>query len=156
MKRLLLERFAYSPESTEGVLLLIDDNYAPVHICWTLELPWMDNTPSISCIPEGDYWFAPHTRPDGRHSFIVWGNTVARHAFDSSLIQLCKRWGILFHPANLPHELKGCIAPGLDRKPGRLLKSVLAMKALTRACKPTFKTHDRMVLTIQHRASEAV
>lgn len=155
MKRLLLERFAYSPESTEGELFLIDDdNPGPdkVHICWTLELPWKDNTPSVSCIPEASYWLAPHTRPDGRASFIVLGNSVSHAPGHIS----CTRYGILFHAANRTHELRGCIAPGLDRKPGVLLKSVLGMKALARATKEPFSKTDLMVLTIRHRLTEAV
>ena len=154
MKKLILERFAYSPESTEGQLFLIDEHYATVHICWTLERPWLNNMAGTSCIPEGDYWMAPHTRPGGAKSYIVWGNTVSQ-APDISPSG-CARWGILWHPANQPHELKGCIAPGLDRKPGRLLKSKLGFKALERAVKESFEQTDRMILTIRQRKSEAV
>ena len=164
MKRLLLERFAYSPESTEGELFLLENEYSSnsnptgtaykQNICWTLELPWLNNTPSISCIPEGSYWIAPHTRPDGRFSFIVWGDTVSQAPDPGE--QSCPRWGILFHAANRPAELQGCIAPGLERKPGKLLKSALAMLALKKATKDSFETHDRMVLTIRQRQTEAV
>ena len=161
MKRLLLERFAYSPESTEGELFLIDElgklnDVWRKHICWTLELPWENNLPSISCIPEGSYWMAPHTRPDGRASFIVWGDTVSQALELASSGERCTRYGILWHPANRPFELKGCIAPGLDRKPGRLIKSVLGFKALQKATKDSFATHDRMILTIRQRLTEAV
>ena len=27
--------------------------------CWTLELPWKDNRPQVSCIPAGEYLTAP-------------------------------------------------------------------------------------------------
>ena len=153
MQKLLLERFAYSPESTEGELFIINDLLIEpkVHLCWTIELPWRQNIPSISCIPEGSYWLQPHTRPGGKKSIILFGDTVSPAQADS-----CPRYGILFHPANQPHELKGCIAPGLDRKPGRVNKSVMGMAALMRACKPTFKDHGRMVLTIRHKLTEAV
>ncbi len=162
MKRLLLERFAYSPESTEGELFLLGDEnvvkgqVSRTHICWTLELPWLDNLPCKSCIPEATYWCAPHTRPDGRFSFIIWGDSVAQHPGQLSAHGLMTRWGILFHAANRPEELLGCIAPGLDRKPGKLLKSALGMLALKKATKDSFATHDRMVISIRHKLTEAV
>ena len=171
MKRLLLERFAYSPESTEGELFILDDeggltNRAgtvtpKVHVCWTLELAWKQNIPSISCIPEASYWMAPHTRPGERKSYIIWGDTVTQaqllgRADITHKGPLPTRYGILFHAANRPEELQGCIAPGLDRKPGKLLKSALGMIALRNATKDSFATHDRMVLTIRQRITEAV
>jgi hypothetical protein len=49
MKKVLLERFAYSPMGTFGVLTVDDFE------CYTVERPWLDNKASESCIPEGAY-----------------------------------------------------------------------------------------------------
>lgn len=49
MTRALLLREASTPEGTPGVLVV--DGQA-----WnTLELPWLDNAPKRSCIPDGVY-----------------------------------------------------------------------------------------------------
>ena len=151
MKSLLLERFAYSPESTEGELFLVDSGNPamPEHLCWTLELPWFMNAPGASCIPEFSYWLAPHVRPDGRESFIVWGGTVSQARETSHDLP---RYGILFHAANRTSQLQGCVAPGLERRPGRVVDSQRAMYAIKAALRETFQETDRVVLTIRQRA----
>lgn len=40
-----------SDQGTEGTLLIPSLGFS----CFTLELPWRDNQPSISCIPPGQY-----------------------------------------------------------------------------------------------------
>jgi hypothetical protein len=70
----------------------------------TVEPPWKDNKPNISCIPEGEYKLklSQFTRED-RSSFPC--------------LEVCNvpggRYAIKFHPANWARELKGCIAPGM-------------------------------------------
>src|ERR1700749_1092871 len=65
---------------------------------YTIELPWLNNKPQASCIPEGSYllekrWSQKH----GNHLLV----TCVK---DRALI--------LIHAANdALHELKGCIAP---------------------------------------------
>ena len=49
MKKVLLERFAYSPMGTFGVLTVDDFE------CYTVERPWLYNKAHESCIPEGAY-----------------------------------------------------------------------------------------------------
>ena len=66
--------------------------------CYTIELPWLNNKPQVSCIPEGEYFlekrYAPHL---GRHLLVT-------HVPGRELI--------LVHAANdALQELKGCIAP---------------------------------------------
>ncbi len=50
MTRVGLIRLSTSNQGTRGVLALPSGV-----ICNTLELPWRDNQPSISCIPAGEY-----------------------------------------------------------------------------------------------------
>ena len=46
---LIIVRVDSNNEGTNGILAI--DGYS----CYSLELPWIDNTPWISCIPEGEY-----------------------------------------------------------------------------------------------------
>ena len=46
---LTLERFAYHPEGTLGSIMVGEQRF------YSIERPWLDNAPNISCIPEGTY-----------------------------------------------------------------------------------------------------
>lgn len=84
---------SYYTKGTNG-LLYINNMFQ----CYTIELPWMDNQPRISCIPEGRYSLKKrYSLKFKQHLFVegVEGRDV-----------------ILIHPANDAFkELKGCIAP---------------------------------------------
>ncbi len=67
---------------------------------WTVERPWLNNRRYLSCIPEGDY-------PLRTFSGTRWAATI-------EVADVPHRSAILFHPANRPVELAGCIAPGMD------------------------------------------
>ncbi|SMG51628.1 DUF5675 family protein [Sphingobacterium psychroaquaticum] len=83
----------YGAGGTNGELF-VDSTF----VCYTIELPWLDNKRSISCIPEGRYLLAK--RYSKRFAWHVWVQDVPG------------RSGILFHPANTASkELRGCIAP---------------------------------------------
>ena len=58
MIRVGLRRMATSDQGTRGVLILPDGV-----LCNTLELPWRDNRPSHSCIPNGEYPVAIRQSP---------------------------------------------------------------------------------------------
>jgi hypothetical protein len=76
-------------------------------ICKSMELPWKDNKPSISCVPAGTYDLQLYQSPrygnsyhlvnEGLNVSITGENTTRSH--------------ILIHPANCPSQLQGCIAP---------------------------------------------
>lgn len=70
----------------------------------TIELPWKDNKPFVSCIPEDTYLVAKtHSPRFGEDTFEVIG--------------VKGRSGIRFHIANFAlKELEGCIAPCLSFK----------------------------------------
>jgi hypothetical protein len=65
---------------------------------WTLELPWRGNERYNSCIPEGVYRAVKHDSP--KFGATLWLRDVP------------ERSEILIHPANMPSQLEGCIAPG--------------------------------------------
>ena len=95
--KLTLTRLESSDQGTFGKLLR-----------WhTLELPWRDNNPRVSCIPEGVY-------P------VAWAFSPAFRRNTYRLAKTGARTGILIHSANLAGDesmgfktqLRGCIALG--------------------------------------------
>src|SRR5580693_8968818 len=82
----------YFPQGTNGELLLNGDR-----ICSTIELPWKNNQPRVSCIPEGRYELKKRYTPRFGSHFI--------------LVNVPGRILILVHAANdALKEIKGCIA----------------------------------------------
>lgn len=81
--------------------LLIEGN----HVCFTVERPWVNNTPFKSCVPPGEYeliW----------HDSLRWGNRLHLQGEHVSIRKSHKaRWACLLHPANFPTEVEGCVAP---------------------------------------------
>ncbi|MDG1398081.1 MAG: DUF5675 family protein [Polaribacter sp.] len=83
----------YFPEGTQGMLLLNG-----VVICYTIELPWIQNKRNISCVPEGLYTLQKRYSP--------------KFNYHLHLKNVADRRLILIHPANdAKKELEGCIAP---------------------------------------------
>jgi hypothetical protein len=65
---------------------------------YCIELPWKDNRPQVSCIPEGQYKLGKRFSEHLGHHLQV--------------LDVPDRELILIHPANdAKKELKGCIAP---------------------------------------------
>lgn len=105
MKRAILQRIKHASHGTPGELILPGGQ----EFC-TVEAPWQDNKPFVSCVPAGTY----RVRRDnvGRFNYYV-------------LLDVPERSDIELHPANFfinPNtniqELEGCIAPGMRRIPG--------------------------------------
>lgn len=95
----------YLPGGTYGDLY-VDGRF----VCHTVERPWLNNQPNISCIPEGTYQLDAYKSPRFGDCFIVYGGEEHQQIkkFKNSN---GNRWGILIHPANTPSQLAGCIAP---------------------------------------------
>ncbi len=112
MYDIVIER-SYYPGGTNGSL-----SYQGKEICKTIELPWLDNKPFVSCIPEGTYTaLLRETHKYGMHLWITGVPT---------------RIGVLMHPANdAETDLKGCIAPVMNiTGEGKGAFSKMAMKKL--------------------------
>jgi hypothetical protein len=90
MKKLTLAR-SYLSDRTVGVLKHSD--------MWlsTLERPWLDNMPNISCIPEGVY--------------LVKRDKTGRHQW-YAVQDVEGRTNIEFHPGNSVGHSEGCILVG--------------------------------------------
>lgn len=92
LPRVTLARFAYTESGTYGRLSVGSFS------CYSLELPWLNNEPFISCIPEGTYdlergWFK------GKYE-------------NYALLGVRGRWATEIHVGNEVADLSGCIATG--------------------------------------------
>ena len=89
---LVLHR-TYFPEGTQGTL-----EWNGNLICYTIELPWLQNQKRVSCVPEGEY--------------ILQQRLSTKYGWHLHLVNVPGRDLILIHPANdAKKELLGCIAP---------------------------------------------
>lgn len=66
----------------------------------TLELPWKDNLPTLSCIPEGEYLC------NRRKS----SKTNSDYTYE--VLNVPERSGVLFHWGNTTRDTEGCILVG--------------------------------------------
>lgn len=89
----VIER-AYTPLGTFGTLTLPSGV-----VLYTVERPWLDNRPRVSCIPEGEYECRPR-------QFFRGGYPA------SEILDVQGRSHILFHVANRPRDVEGCIGVG--------------------------------------------
>jgi len=118
MREILLLRISYTDYATWGVLLEKDTPFAV-----TLEPPWEDNLPNVSCIPTGTY----------KCKKIK----AERHGDTFHVLDVPNRHGIIFHVGNLPKETSGCILIGtsfgkLWGKPAILASSIAMKKFINR------------------------
>ncbi len=89
----LVLRRIYGAQGTNGTIY-----YKGKEICHTIELPWYNNTPRLSCIPEGRYKLQKRT--------------YTKHGEQIGIPAVLGREAILIHAANdAMRDLLGCIAP---------------------------------------------
>lgn len=100
--RILIERYPSDVDQTLGVLYILNQYGGVEFSCNTLELPWLNNTRRVSCIPVGLYTGVIHNSP--KFGKCIWIKDVPN------------RSEILIHVANYNRQLLGCIAPGLYLK----------------------------------------
>jgi hypothetical protein len=86
-------RRKYGERGTNGTIYFLGEP-----ICHTIELPWQENTPNKSCIPEGRYKLEKRV--------------YQKNGEQIGIPSVQGREGILIHAANnAKRELRGCIAP---------------------------------------------
>ena len=109
-------RFKESEQGTQGLLLINDCLF-----CYTLEMPWHNNEPFISCIPSGKYKCIPHKFKGRTKCF--------------KLLNVPNRTNILIHPGNVAGDItkgyqsdvRGCIVIG--RKWGKLDNQIAVLQS---------------------------
>ncbi|MBT1710760.1 hypothetical protein KK062_21140 [Fulvivirgaceae bacterium PWU5] len=126
----------YDPEGTNGEI----KNEGQL-VCPSIELPWLDNRRSVSCIPEGRYEVRRrYTEKRGHHLLVV---------------DVPGRSNILIHPANdAKKELLGCIAPVTTLTgPGRGNQSRLANEKLKILVLAALDRNEKVFITIKSEGS---
>lgn len=126
-----LNRTLSNDTLTIGTLTIFNDQHNVILNLATVERPWLNNEPYVSCIPTGLYTCVKrYSKKHGLHWHIT--NVVDRTV-------------ILIHIANYVHDLHGCIGVGLDHfdinNDGRLdvVSSRKAMNKLRDILPDTFK-----------------
>jgi hypothetical protein len=124
----------YYTKGTNG-LLYINKTFQ----CYTIELPWMDNQPRISCIPEGTYALRKRYSPKFKEHLLVEG--------------VAGRDVILIHPANNALlELKGCIAPvSILTGEGKGSQSRIALEKIRLPVLKSLEEKQTVLLTIKSK-----
>jgi hypothetical protein len=104
-----LIRYCYASKYTLGFF-----ETEPGETFYTVERPWLNNAPNVSCIPEGRYVCLPYNSPR-------FPNTL-------QVKNVANRTHILFHAGNTSDDVKGCIALGLTSNPSGVVNSRKAME----------------------------
>ena len=91
-----LKRGYMTNQVTLGMLQIDCVDHNPIY---TLENPWLNNEPYISCIPSGEYQCAPYSSPKYPNVYEV--------------LDVEDRSYILFHWGNYEENTSGCILLGL-------------------------------------------
>ena len=133
MKSLTLNRTTLKSDPTGTLGELILDGKI---ICQTLERPWKDNTPEISCIPTGEYLCKRVNSPKFGETFEI--------------TNVPNRTHILMHSGNYVTESLGCVLLGMisDRSSSyKIFKSKIARDKLMEI----MKDEQSFKLTINQR-----
>lgn len=78
---------------------------------FTVEQDWENNIPYKSCYPNGEYVMTFHKSPRHGECYIIENLALGVGKDEGD----ARRFGCLFHKANLASQLEGCTAPGLRR-----------------------------------------
>ena len=100
---IVLERFAYSPDGTFGVM-----TFPTGEQFYTVERPWLGNKPMESCIPEGLYILQK------RYSPAVDRSSGGEFDEGWEVTNVPGRTFIMIHPGNWPINFQGCIGVGKE------------------------------------------
>ena len=98
-----LQRFCYHPTGTLGKISIEGETF------YTIERPWLDNKPNISCIPTGTYDLERRDSPRFGETWY--------------LPDVPDRSWILMHVANFPSDVQGCIGIGTSLMSDRIAVS---------------------------------
>lgn len=135
---LVLSR-TYFPEGTQGVL-----EWNGTIVCYTIELPWLENQRRISCVPEGEYVLRKRFSPKFQWHLHL-DNVPGRNL-------------ILIHPANdARRELLGCIAPVMKLTGiGKGSFSRKALEKLKALVFPVLERNEEVKLIVQSNPSPPI
>jgi hypothetical protein len=116
---LFLTRDFRDPTVTLGTLSVNDYRWQ------TLERPWIASglsiagTKGVSCVPAGIYKLVPHNSESHPKVWALVNPVLQVYHWDQDVPKPMlgiARTTVLIHSANYASELRGCIAPGKERK----------------------------------------
>jgi hypothetical protein len=82
---------------------------------FTIELPWDDNKPDVSCVPAGLYELIPYDSPTHGPTWRL--DNPALNVYGTAFVPAGGRSEIELHSGNWARQLLGCIALGLEAAP---------------------------------------
>jgi hypothetical protein len=101
MNSIQIIRDIKSKNQIKGQLFVLNEESEIVFSCFTLELPWLNNSRGISAIPDGKY--------DVKKRYSK------KFDWHLHILKVPERSFILIHEANFVRQLQGCIAVGEKR-----------------------------------------
>lgn len=122
-----LVRFAMLEDRTIGRLTCGEEHF------WTVEKPWKDNEPFVSCIPAGTYDMA--TRDSPRFGAGTW-----------EILDVPGRSHILIHVGNTADDVVGCISIGTSLFPS--LEGVQSSRKAMKRLKELLSDVEETTITI--------
>lgn len=127
----------YKSEGTNGTLTLNGH-----FVCFTIELPWLDNAKNVSCIPEGTY--------------ALQSGFSEKTKAHIEVLDVLNRHQILIHAANEAlTELQGCIAPVMQLTGiGTGIHSKRALQKLLSLCHQAGDRREEIWLNINSNRYE--
>lgn len=138
---LTLSRTAYTDIAVTGELDLPTGERL-----FSIECPWLENQPDVSCVPEGTYQLIPYMSPRHGATWFLENAQLGVGGLGAAR-SYCE-----LHSANWARQLEGCIAFGLTGTPlyDPVLKvvepaveeSVDAVEALTMCLGPMSAGHS--------------
>jgi hypothetical protein len=105
-----------SDQATTG-MMNADDNFDSFY---TLELPWRDNDPNLSCVPAGTYDLIPYNSPKHGATWCLRNPALKIMGCDvltTAQIAAGFRSFCELHAANFVRQLLGCLALGTNDQP---------------------------------------
>lgn len=135
MKTITLTRSSLGPDFTAGVLTCPSlDEGLPDLILATVERPWLNNAPHISCIPAGTYT-------------VQYAWSARWNRLMPMLLDVPHRSLIEIHPANTAADVEGCIGPGLRATDSGVASSIPACEKFNAWLGIACRDHVQITIT---------
>jgi len=111
--QIYLLRLLDDGRQTLGLMQVYDKSGKELFELKSVELPYLDNQNSISCVPEGKYLVRPRANSHyGKHFHLV-GSEAGEYKIIPNNKKTNREW-VLIHKAPNSTWLAGCIGPGTE------------------------------------------
>ncbi|WP_289100998.1 DUF5675 family protein [uncultured Marinobacter sp.] len=142
-KNVVLTRNAFTPWGVFGEL-----KFPTGEVFYTIERPWINNEPFVSCIPDGLYYL------EKRYSPVVQRTSGGEFREGWEVTNVPGRSYIMLHPANWMDDLAGCIGVGKryevsQNRKGQWVPSVLDSRSAFREVMALLDQHSDWSLDIR-------